>query len=56
MMKPELADGTIVKVCGTLYGTRLGGVSALCKLVSLDTISPRQEGNTSEEDFDGADF
>jgi hypothetical protein len=32
-------DGTIVKVCGTLYGTRLGGVSALC--------------NASEEDVDG---
>lgn len=28
-MRPDLADGTIVKVCGTLYGTKLGGVSAL---------------------------
>jgi hypothetical protein len=29
MMRPDLADGMIVKVCGTLYGTVLGGVSAL---------------------------
>jgi hypothetical protein len=33
-MKPKLADGTIVKVCGTLYGTRLGGVLALYRLLS----------------------
>jgi hypothetical protein len=56
MMKPELANGTIIKVCGTLYGTRLGGVLALYKPVSLGGLSPRQEGNASEEDFDSADF
>jgi hypothetical protein len=56
MMKPELADGTIVKVCGAMYGTRLGGISALCKPVSLGALSPRREGNASEEDFDSADL
>jgi hypothetical protein len=56
MMKPKLANGTIIKVCGTLYGTRLGGVSALCKPVSPGAPSPRREGNASEEDFDTADL
>jgi hypothetical protein len=56
MIKPKLADGTIVKVCRTLYGTRLGGVSALYKPVSPDALSPRWEGNASEEDFDGANL
>ena len=51
MMKPELADGTIVKVCGTLSGTRIGGVSALYKLVSPSTDSPRCPSNASEEDI-----
>jgi hypothetical protein len=46
-------DGTIVKVCGTLYGTRLGGVSALCRPVSPPVDSPRYPSNASEEDVDG---
>jgi hypothetical protein len=56
MMKPELEDGTIVKVCETLYRTRLGGVSALYKPVSPGIVSPRREGNTSEQDFDSTDL
>jgi hypothetical protein len=52
MMKPELADGSIVKVCGTLQGTRLGGVSALYKPVSPPADSPRRPSNASEEDVD----
>jgi hypothetical protein len=56
MMKPKLANGTIIKVCGTLYGMRLGRVSALCKLVSPGALSSRREGNTSEEDFDTTDL
>jgi hypothetical protein len=53
MMKLELADRTIVKVYGTLYGTRLGGVLALCRLVSPPTDSPRRPINASEEEVDG---
>jgi hypothetical protein len=53
MMKLELADGTIVKVCGTLYRTRLGGISALCRPVSLPVDSPRRPNNPSKEDVDG---
>ena len=56
MMKLELVDITIIKVCRTLYGTRLGGISALCKPVFLGVVSPRWEGNASEEDFDSAEF
>jgi hypothetical protein len=56
MIKPELADGTIVKVCGTLYGTSLRSISALCKPISLGALSPRREGNASKEDFDSADL
>jgi hypothetical protein len=53
MMKPELEDGTIVKVCGILYGTNLGGISALCRPVSPPADSPRRPSNTFEEDVDG---
>jgi hypothetical protein len=53
MMKPELADGIIVKDCETLYGIRLGGVSALCRPVSPPANSPRRPSNTSKEDVDG---
>jgi hypothetical protein len=52
MMKPELADGTIVKVCGTLYGTRVGGVSALRRPLSPPADSPRHPSSASEEDVD----
>jgi hypothetical protein len=53
MMKPELADGTIVKVCGTLYGTRVGGVSALRRPLSPPADSPRRPSSASKEDVDG---
>jgi hypothetical protein len=53
MMKPELADGAIMKVCGTLYGTRLGGIAALCRPVSLPVDSSKRPSNASEEDVDG---
>jgi hypothetical protein len=53
MMKPELADGTIMKVCGTHYRIRLRGVSALCRPVSLPADSLRRPSNASEEDVDG---
>jgi hypothetical protein len=52
MMKPELANGTIMKVCGTLYGIRIGGVLALCRLVSPLADSPRCPSNASKEDVD----
>ena len=55
-MKLELANGTIIKICGTLYRARLGGVSTLCKLVSPGAPSSRREGNASKEDFDSVDF
>jgi hypothetical protein len=53
MMKPELAAGTIVKVCGTLYGTRVGGVSVLRRPLSPPADSPRRPSSASEEDVDG---
>jgi hypothetical protein len=53
MMKPELANGTIMKVYRTRYGIRLGGVLALCRLVSPLADSPRRPNNTSKEDVDG---
>jgi hypothetical protein len=56
MMKPELADGTIVKVYRTLYGTRLGGISALCRPVLPPADSLRRPSNASEEDVDGGDL
>jgi hypothetical protein len=42
MMKPELANGVIVKVCRTLYGTILGGVSVLCRPPSALVVNPRR--------------
>jgi hypothetical protein len=52
MMKPELADGTIVKVYGTPYGTRVGSVSALRIPLSPPADSPRRPSSASKEDID----
>jgi hypothetical protein len=53
MMKSELADKTIVKVCRTLYRTRPGGVSILCRPVSPPEDSLRHLSNTSKVGVNG---
>ena len=51
MMKPKLADGTIVKVYRTLYRTRLEGILALCRLLSPVIGSLRCLSNAFKENF-----
>jgi hypothetical protein len=41
------------EVCGTLYGTRVGGVSALRRPLSPPADSPRCPSSASEDDVDG---
>ena len=47
MMRPDLANGMIVKVCRTLYRTALGVVSAL-----LNPSTSRSESFSWEEDYE----
>jgi hypothetical protein len=41
-----------LKVCGILYGTRLGSVSALYRSPSPTTVSPRRWSNAFVDDID----
>ena len=54
MLRPDLADGTIVKVCGTLYGTNLGGVSELIHPPHEESDHPLP-GSDTEQDMDFPD-
>ena len=56
IMRPDLADGTIVKVCGTLYGTKLGGVSALLNPPGPDIMSETETEPAQEVPQDGNDY
>ena len=52
ILKSKFANGTIVKVCRTLYKTRGEGVSALCKPPSPAVFSPRSWSNASKDNVD----
>lgn len=42
-MRPDIADGQIVKVCGTLHGTQQGGVSKLLEWHELEAAPSEAE-------------
>ena len=54
MLRPDLADGTIIKVCGTLYGTNLDGVSELIHPPHEESDHPLP-GSETEQDMDFPD-
>jgi hypothetical protein len=49
MLRPDLAEGGIVKVCGTLYGTSRGGISQLVQFPELPEIEPELAGETDPD-------
>lgn len=51
MIRPDLVEGGIVKVCGTLYGTSRGGISQLVQFPKLPEMKPKL---TCESDLDRA--